>query len=83
MEGVRCFGLVPGGCVPDGERFPYLTFLFLDPLGRDPSLAAELDIEEAELIGCPCCHWGRESGAVLAAIRYRERVKAAFRKHAF
>src|SRR5512132_1944816 len=22
--------------VPDGERFPCLTFLFIDPLGRDP-----------------------------------------------
>jgi putative heme degradation protein len=52
----------------------------MDPLGRDRSLAAELDIEEAELIGHPCCHWGRESVAVLAAIRYRGRVKAAFRK---
>jgi site-specific recombinase XerD len=24
------------GCVPDGERFPYLTYLFMDPLGPDP-----------------------------------------------
>jgi hypothetical protein len=29
-------GAGPRGCVPDGERFPCLTFLFIDPLGPDP-----------------------------------------------
>jgi Phage integrase, N-terminal SAM-like domain len=30
------FGVGSGGCVPDGERFPCLTYLFMDPLGPDP-----------------------------------------------
>ena len=36
LESVRCSVPVPGACVPDGERFPCLTFLFMDPLGRGP-----------------------------------------------
>jgi hypothetical protein len=36
MNSVRCFGVRSGGRVPDGERFPCLTFLFMDPLGADP-----------------------------------------------
>jgi hypothetical protein len=55
------------GRVPDGERFPCLTFLFMDPLGRDHSLAAELDVEEAEPHRVPVL-WSREEGAVVAAI---------------
>src|SRR4029453_17820237 len=36
MESVRCFGPRSRGRVPDRERFPYFTYLFMDPLGPDP-----------------------------------------------
>jgi hypothetical protein len=36
MESIRLFGAGSMGRVPDGERFPCLTFLFMDPLGPDP-----------------------------------------------
>jgi hypothetical protein len=32
----RYLEALSGGCVPDGERFPCLTFLFMVPLGPDP-----------------------------------------------